>query len=282
MLLGSAGLLGLSLQKSLGSDHKLIKISRSVGDYRIDATDPAAIAKVISKEKPEVVINAIKNNFSTDESEVKKAETWETNVSIPENLARLQKKNKFLLVHISSDWIFEGKVGEVYNEDSLPNPQNFYSYTKCIAEERIRGLAEDYLIFRPTGIFGIDPRGANFFMRVKKAAETKSSVPASKNQLSKPIYAAELAEIIKTAIKKDLRGTYNSVGKDYISRHDLGLLFCEIFGWDKKTIAYITESRALRIPNFLNVDTSKTEKEIRKINPLRVQIENLKKEVYNE
>lgn len=282
-IFGATGLLGPYVAKAFEvNNNRIIRISNKtpLSDYQMDASDMVALETFFKNEKVDVVINAVKSSISTDASEVEKTSTWNANVIAAENLARLQRSHGFLLVHISTDWIFEGKNGEVYRNDSIPYPVNFYSFSKAIAEEKVKNIASEYLIFRPTGIFGIDQREANFFMRVKKAAKNNEKVNAPNDQFSQPIFAGELAALIKTAVDKKVRGIYNAVGPDYVSRYDLGILFCEVFGWDKNlVVASQSGQRAIRVPNYLRLDISKTERDIKKLNSLKEQIKQLKGEI---
>jgi dTDP-4-dehydrorhamnose reductase len=281
---GWNGLVGSYIVKTMQNDYSIIKISRSASgsDYLADASDFSKVSRIIKKEKPDLVINAVKNNLSTDQCEADKPGAWAANVSVPENMARLQPKFGYQFIHISTDWVYEGKNGETYDENSFIYPQNFYSYSKAVAEERVRCLAEDSLILRPTGIFGIDPRGANFFMRVMDSMAKKERVSAPTDQYSQPIFAGELARIIKIAVAKKARGTYNAVGPEYLSRYDLAARFCDVFGWDKTLLSPVTSSnRAIRIPQYLKVDITKLEKDIGRVNALQHQISSLKNEIEN-
>ncbi|MFH1095059.1 MAG: sugar nucleotide-binding protein, partial [Candidatus Micrarchaeota archaeon] len=151
-IFGSNGLLGTAASRQFAAGgHQVVRISRSEeADYAADASDIAAVEKIVSREKPEVVLNAIKSAQSTDAAEEQRAVAWASNVIVPQNLASLCEKFSCKLVHISSDWVYEGRESEVYTEESLPYPQNFYAYTKAVAEERVRLLCPGSLILRTT------------------------------------------------------------------------------------------------------------------------------------
>jgi len=285
MVFGWNGLAGSYITRALQDEFELIRVSRSAdgSDHRIDASDFKSVSKAISDSKPDVVINAVKNNLSTDQCEIDKVGTWAANVAVPENISRIQKEHGFRFIHLSTDWVYEGKEGEVYDESSIIYPQNFYSFSKAIAEERIRALADDFLILRPTGIFGVDQRGANFFMRVKDAIGRNDPVNAPSDQFSQPIFAGELARLIRVGIMKKAKGTYNAVGADYISRYDLAIGFCEVFGWDRSLVHPVPSSdRAIRIPRFLHLNISRIDGEITKVKGIRSQIADLKCSMGNQ
>jgi dTDP-4-dehydrorhamnose reductase len=221
----------------------------------------------------------VKNSFSTDQAEKMREETWRSNVVVADNVARLQARHDYYIVHISTDWVYEGAEGQVYSEQSRPYPQNFYAYTKAVAEERIASRTDDYIILRPTGIFGLDSRGGNFFMRARSALAAGTPLDAPSDQFSQPIFAGELARIMALAISKGGKGVFNAVGREYLSRYELALKFCDVFGWDKQLVRPVTSgARAMRIPKFLRLDISKLEREVGEVRPLEKQLLSLKEE----
>ncbi|HSB47815.1 MAG TPA: sugar nucleotide-binding protein [Candidatus Bilamarchaeum sp.] len=279
LLLGASGLLGRYV--TLLGGHEWITVSRTPGNaaFSVDASDAAALEKLVAAKKPDAVINCVKNSFSSDMAETRREETWRSNVVVADNIAKLQKRFGYPIVHISSDWVYEGREGEVYTEETIPYPQNFYSYSKAVAEERIAAQSDDFLILRPTGLFGLDSRGGNFFMRARDALGSGKEFGAAIDQFSQPIYAGELARIIGEALGKKARGIYNATGKDYCSRYELALMFCDAFGWDKALVRKTSGAgRAMRVPNFLKVDITKLERGIAKVRPLREQVAALKGE----
>ena len=281
LLLGSGGLLGGYLRREM-SGHELTCVSRNspMADLRLDASDFRSLESAIKNAKPELVINAVKSSMSTDKAEEmgNRRETWKSNVLVPDNVSRLQKEHGYSIIHISTDWVYEGKEGEIYDEESLPYPQNFYAYTKTVAEERI-ARCSDYLILRTASLFGLDARGGNFFMRARESLSAGGQMEVPDDQFMQPTYAGELAAIIKAAVAKGGRGTYNAVGPDYCSRYDLAMIMCESFGWERKLVKKIPSSkRTIRVPTHLKLDTRKMGKDIMRPRPLREQIAALKEE----
>ncbi len=280
LVVGSSGLVGEYLTGLMKGEFEVISVSRSSSgsDYKADASDFGKVERILKKEKPDFVVNLAKAG-STDQSESDKEGAWAVNVLVPANLAKLQPRFGYKLVHVSTDWVYEGKESEVYSEESLPYPQNFYSFAKAVADEVVRRVCDDYAILRPECIFGIDRRESNIFCRLRKAVETKTRIKLADDQFSQPIYAKTLARMIIDICKLDLGGVYNAVGPDYVSRYGLGLMFCEEFGWDKRLVEPADSScRSIRIPKYLRLDTSKAEKEIMRMPSLREQIRELKRE----
>ncbi len=279
MVFGCSGTAGTHASALIGKKHAVVKVARDYpgADYRVDASDIGAVRQVISKEGPDVVLNAVKGKGSIDSAEENKALTWSSSVVVSENLARLQAQHGYLLIQVSSDWVYEGKNNETYTETSLPYPQNFYAFTKLVAEERVRMFAQKYAILRTTGLFGVDERQSNFFLRAKKALESGGKFEAADDQFSQPIYGGEFAKIVLAAAEKGASGIYNADGCDYLSRFELALLFCDAFGWEReKVVAAKSALRSMRIPQYLKVDISKLQKDICKVEPIGSQLKGLK------
>ncbi|MEW6722662.1 MAG: sugar nucleotide-binding protein [Candidatus Micrarchaeota archaeon] len=280
VLLGAGGLLGRYAMEAL-SGHEIVPVSRNppAGGRALDAADIAGLDRLLSEAKPQKVINCVKNSYSTDQAEKMREETWRSNVTVADNVAKLRERHGYSIVHISTDWVYEGADGQVYSEQSLPYPQNFYAYTKAVAEERIISRTDDYLILRPTGIFGLDSRGGNFFMRTRSALAAGARLDAPSDQFSQPIFAGELARIMARAISKNARGVYNAVSRECLSRYELALRFCDVFGWDKNLVRPVTSgARAMRIPKSLRLDISKLERDVCEVRPLEKQLLSLKEE----
>jgi len=283
-IFGCSGTAGFHISAALAKNQDVVRVARNSqgADFRMNAADSESVESLLQEVRPDVVINAVKSSFSIDAAEVRKPEAWESNVLVPEVLSRLQPKHGYKLIHLSSDWVYEGKESETYSEKSIPYPQNFYAVTKLVAEERILRYASDYLILRTTGLFGADERKSNFFMRARKTIESGEFFDAAGDQYSQAIYGGELAQIISSAIGMKTAGTYNAVSRDYLSRYELAILFCEVYGWDARLVRR-TESakREIRVPQHLKLDISRLERDIWKVRPIKEQVQNMKQELAN-
>ena len=258
---GSGGLVGSHAARFfLAHGHEVVRIGHAGGkyDFSLDASDPSAVGKALFASKPDAVFNAVKCSLSTDESESRKAEAWKSNVLVPQTLAKACFSLGIKLLHMSSAWVYEGKEGETYSEESITCPVNFYSYTKAIAEERVALLCPNSLILRTDSVFGIDNRGANFFSRLEKSQASGQVFLAPGDQLCQPIFADEIARLSAALLEKGRTGVFNCVGPDFISRHELALRFCGVFGFDEKLVApSVSSGRSIRIPSHLKLDIGK-------------------------
>ena len=269
--------MGFHAKEHLGKSHEVLGASRSAGeDICADVSNESELGRVIAKAKPDAVINAIKPPLSVDAMEKEKALTYEIDTVLPQRLAALGKKHGFTLVQISTDGFYEGAEGETYDEDAIVYPRNYYTYTKAIAEERVRCTYDNHLILRTEGVFGHDRRESNFFARMKKACKNGEEFPAAVDQYSQPIYGGELARIIGALLEKKATGTFNATGPDYVSRYELACKFRDAFGWDAKIARQSLKERKIQFPLCLKVNVGKLEEKIGKIRSLDGQVALLK------
>lgn len=279
LILGGSGVVGHHLDAELRKKHEVKTISRTSKNSSINmnALDFSSLEAILVQETPDVVINAIKPPLPTDKMEEEKLAAYALNTLLPENIVLMQERNNFKYVHISTDWVFEGKEGETYFEDSLTYPRNYYSVTKLLAEERIRYISRDYIIARTEGVYGIDERGTNIFLRMKNATSS-NPLQLATDQFSQPIYSGELARIIRVLLDKDAKGVFHTTGPELVSRHEFGMKLAKSFGFDASIIKpFSIKERKLAVPEYLKMDISKVEKISGKTASLDEQFDKLKK-----
>lgn len=257
--------------------HKVIGIAKDspAAQIRLDATDSKKLEEAVARVLPDVLINAIKPPLSTDEMEGKKEIAYRLNAALPQELAALQEKYGFKLVQISSDWVYDGNEGEVYTEKSLPRPQNYYAQTKALAEEMIVARSKNYLIIRTEGVFGIDEKGTNLFLRIREAAKSGKPILLATDQYSQPIYGGELARITRILVEKGADGIYNVAGPEYMSRYEFGEQVCRRFGFNAKLVPVLAKERKVHAPLHLRVDISKSGKKAGTVKTIAEQFDAL-------
>ena len=282
LVLGSSGLLGSYLYRLAKAQKRNVSgLSRSkmkFTDVQCDAEDQHKLEQIIETGKFDVVVNAIKYKGSTDQCETDQKACWKINSELPAFLAKLQKRFGFLLVQVSTDWVFEGKDGQVYSEDSPVHPVNYYAESKLAAEKEVEANANQFLIVRTTGIFGFEEPARNTFARFLAAAKAGEEFGAATDQFSQPISCLELSKIIYELIDKNATGVFIADGKDYVSRFELAKRIAKFFKIDETLVsARDSAGRAIKIPKFLKADVSKAENAIgRKIPNLEEQFHELK------
>ncbi|MFH0876800.1 MAG: NAD(P)-dependent oxidoreductase, partial [Candidatus Omnitrophota bacterium] len=274
LILGASGVVGFHLAEHLQQKHEVMRVARTSkkADYQMDVSDFGALSKLVAKTKPDALINAVKPPLSTDEIEEKREVALKMNALLPQKLAEMQKIFGYALLHISTDWVYEGKEGEAYSEESPVHPQNYYTQTKLEGERLIAKASSDFLIARTEGVFGIDEKGSNPFLRLKACAENGKPFVAPTDQFSQPICGAELARLLGILLETKKAGIYNVAGPDYVSRYEFATMVCEELGWKCDVQASLAKERRIKIPKCLRLDLDKVKKDAGEIMPLRKQI----------
>lgn len=257
LVTGSNGLLGQKLSGRLQEDKDIfliatargrsaVKIAR--GEYHsLDISDREEVESILRLTKPDVVINTAAMT-QVDDCETQRDACWKANVTAVENLVRCCQSLHIHLVHVSTDFIFDGSRGPL-DENEIPNPVNFYGESKLAGEEVIRNSPISWAILRTVLVFGvtIDMSRSNIVLWVKNSLEQKKTIRVVNDQWRTPTLAEDLAEGCYLAAKKKAKGIYNISGKDFLSPYDIAIKTAEFFNLDRSLIK-ATDSTAFVQP----------------------------------
>jgi len=145
VITGGTGQLGGDCVEVLEQRHEIV----SLGSRDLDITSGTAVESLMGKINPQVILNCAAFT-KVDDCETKKDLAWKVNVKGPGNLGMAAKKQGAQLIHISTDYVFDGrkKVPEPYTETDETNPISYYGVTKLEAEEAVRRATDNHMIFR--------------------------------------------------------------------------------------------------------------------------------------
>jgi dTDP-4-dehydrorhamnose reductase len=186
----------------------------------MDITDLEKIDRCMDFHQPEVVINAAAYT-QVDKAESEAALAFAVNTTGSANLARMCAKNKIPLVHISTDYVFDGQKGTSYLETDAISPVGIYGRSKAEGEIEIRSHLKEHIILRTSWLYGI--HGHNFAKTMLKLATTKPKIRVVADQYGSPTNAADLAQTIliisdRMQFNNDVDwGTYHYCGQGVIS-----------------------------------------------------------------
>jgi dTDP-4-dehydrorhamnose reductase len=246
LVTGSKGLLGNKLSTLLRAQPGISLIATARGqkspdmdlvDYHeMDVTDAESVSNIISKMKPDVIINSAAMTM-VDKCETEKEACWIANVNAMENLIAACTNNKVHLVHVSTDFIFDGTHGPL-DESAVPNPVNYYGESKLAAEKLIMASNLDWCILRTVLVYGITPGTirSNIVLWVKDSLEKGKTIQVVNDQWRTPTLAEDLAMGCFLAASKKAKGIYNISGKDFITPYDIAIKTAEFFNLDKSLI----------------------------------------------
>ena len=187
LLLGKNGQLGHALHQTLSSLGHVVALGRD----ELDMTDLHAIVRVVQDHQPSIIINATAYT-AVDKAETDQINCYLANAAAPSILASEARKIGALLVHYSTDYVFDGTKTTPYTPDDQPNPINYYGYSKLMGEEGIRYSGCDYLIFRTSWVYHPN-YGNNFYRTMQRLARERESLSIVSDQQGIPNDARTLA-----------------------------------------------------------------------------------------
>lgn len=221
LVTGVFGQLGYDVVRCLLSlNHEVICCGRAdknkevfVGKtvYRqLDITEPSHIEEVIIEEKPDAIIHcAAWTAVDAAELSENKREVLSTNVIATTIIAKMAKQVGAKLVYISTDYVFDGTGHSAWDPDtSMPSPINYYGFSKFEGERSVIENTEAYFIVRISWVFGIN--GSNFVKTMLRLASTKDYLTIVDDQIGRPTYTYDLAELLSSMISSEEYGIYHA------------------------------------------------------------------------
>ncbi len=201
----------------------------------LDITDRRQLGFHISFYHPQIIINAAAYT-DVDGCEIHKDKAWAVNVGGVRNLVNLCKEQNIKLIHISTDYIFNGEDGP-YSEDDPPDPVSFYGETKLESEKIIKESGIDYLIVRTNVLYGFGKNvKSNFLLWLLEKLSQNEKIKIVTDQFNNPTLADNLSLCILEMVKKNFSGTYHIAGSEYLSRYDFAIKVADKFNFDKNNI----------------------------------------------
>lgn len=184
-VVGSNGQLALALKKEAPKFNLEIEF---IPKEEVDILDFNTVNNFFTKKSPKVVINC--SAFTdVDGAETNRIDAQLLNVLAAKNLAKSSKQNHFLLIHISTDYVFNGKRKSIYTDSDEPDPLNWYGYTKMMGEKSINHHAENSIIIRTSWLYSEFKK--NFFVSIFQSQLPELRVV--NDQFGSPTYAGDLA-----------------------------------------------------------------------------------------
>lgn len=175
---------------------------------KIEITDIDDVSSVLKDLKPNILVNtAAYHHVEKCETETQKA--FSVNALGARNLAMLSRDLGFFIIHISTDYVFDGNKKQPYVEEDLPSPLNVYANSKLAGEYFIQAIAKKYLIMRSSGIYGKNPcraKGYNFVDIMLKLAKERDEVRVVDDEILSPTSTVELANQIVKVSREECYG----------------------------------------------------------------------------
>ena len=233
LITGAYGMLGSDLREVL-KNHELIV----TGSKDLDITNEENVIDFIDENSPEVVINAAAYT-AVDDCETNYDEAYAVNAIGPKNLAIACKKQDVPLVHISTDYVFDGSKRTPLLENDALGPQSAYGKTKLEGEKFIQEYTDKYFILRTAWLYGI--HGNNFVQTMLSLAENHDEITVVDDQIGSPTYSLDLAVSIANLLNSDKYSIYHLTNEGECSWYEFSKRIFELSDVDVKVLPVTTE-----------------------------------------
>ena len=204
LLIGASGQVGTELQRSFAGFGELISCNRN----SLDLTSEAAIRSVVEHTRPDVILNAAAYT-AVDKAESEPELAYAINAHAPLVLAQEAARRNVLLVHYSTDYVFDGTKSSPWSEDDATHPLNVYGASKLAGEQAVRAAGGRHLIFRTSWVYG--PHGRNFLFTMLRLARERERLRVVDDQRGAPTSSIAIADATRTLVEGALTGRFGAV-----------------------------------------------------------------------
>lgn len=224
LVIGAGGLLGGDLLRAY-RDRPVVGLCHD----ELDITRPDECRRALERYHPVVVINCAALS-SLDFCEMHRDEAMRVNADGPRHLAEACAGASVLLVHISTDYVFDGTKAEPYAEDDKPSPQSVYSESKLAGERAVLAVSGEFLVLRVAWIFGFNDK--SFVRAILRRAGRMPSVGVIGDQLGSVTYSLDIAEAILRLVEAGCRGLFHFTNEGLCTRFEMTRQFFARLGLD--------------------------------------------------
>jgi dTDP-4-dehydrorhamnose reductase len=222
LITGGKGQLGTDCVQVFRETHEVMAIDLD----EVDITRQADLEALVQKFMPDIIINCAAYT-QVDQCEIEKKLAWKVNVTGTENLVNCSEKHGNRLIHISTDYVFDGrkKIPEPYVETDQPNPVSYYGKTKYESEKVVQRASDRHVIVRPAWMYGVN--GHNFLKTMLSLAlkNTGDEIKVVNDQYGSPTWSYALALQIEQIVHADAGGIYHATGEGFCTWFELAEYF---------------------------------------------------------
>jgi len=244
LLTGRNGQVGLELSRSLAPLGELVAYDRA----ELDLASPDRIVAAVRSVKPAVLVNAAAYT-AVDRAEREPEAAHAVNARGVAVLAEEARRAGALLIHYSTDYVFDGTKDAPYVEEDAPHPLNVYGQSKLAGERAIREADCAHLILRTSWVYA--ERGANFFLTVRRLLGEKEELRVVADQVGAPTFAGALADATAKLLKDrgaqelgERRGVYHATASGSTSWHGFATAIARLEGVERRVRVVAIPSEA--------------------------------------
>lgn len=256
LITGRNGQLGSELYdlKKVYPQHEMVFVDRE----EMDLSNPDEIFQVLSKENPEIIVSAGAYT-AVDKAETDQELCDAVNHIAVKTIGAWAADNNANVIHISTDYVFDGTSETPLKETDAPDPINVYGLTKLHGEQALRASSANHVIIRTAWVYST--YGANFVKTMIRLMNEREEIGVVSDQVGTPTYARDLAKAIMQIIEAPefVQGVFHYSNEGKISWHDFAVAVKEIKGFSTKVNAIGSDAfpTPAKRPNFSLLDKSK-------------------------
>lgn len=233
---------------------------------RADLTDYATVEKMIRSVSPQVVVNTSALSVP-DYCEQHRSEAYTVNVAAVRHLAECCDAAGSRLIHLSSDFVFDGRKRSLYTEEDLPSPVNYYGETKWLGEQAVAQACRDYAIARVVVVYGkaLPGQHGNILQLVKNRLEQGQPIRVVSDQWRTPTWVKDVCRGIELLALSRTNGLFHICGGECLSIADMAYRVADYFHLDRSLILPVTTkemNEATPRPAFSGLSIEKARREL--------------------
>jgi dTDP-4-dehydrorhamnose reductase len=203
LVTGAKGQLGIDVVERLSQSYEVIGLDRE----KLDITSLDRVVNIVKEIKPDIIINTAAYT-NVDGCEMNIDTAYKINAVGPRNLAVAALEYNIRLLHLSTDFVFDGEKREPYVEFDRTNPLGVYGKSKLAGEDLVREICPRHYILRTSWLYGIN--GKNFIKTMLKLSETNNIIKVVDDQVGSPTFTVDLVKVIEMVMKTDAYGIYHA------------------------------------------------------------------------
>ena len=238
LITGAHGQLGKELIRQMQDNYTLFLYDVDT----LDITDRHAVEQVVAQDKPDIIINAAAyTNVEKAQEQPQQANV--VNAVGAENLARAAKNHQAKLVHISTDYVFDGNAQVPYEEWNTPSPISVYGNSKLWGEKLIEQIGGSYFILRTAWLYG---DGNNFVKTMLRLAKDKDEIFVVADQYGTPTYTKDLVKVIEQLMQTDYYGIYHASNEGSCSWYEFAQVIMKMANQNTRIIPITTDQFSVK------------------------------------
>jgi len=216
LITGANGQLAREFQRHLNTSARYQPIT--LDKERLNISNLNLVSEALLHHRPSIVLNCAAYNH-VDNAEKDYDAAFKVNATGVKNLAISCDKANALLVHYSTDYVFDGRKEDFYTEIDTPRPINNYGKGKLAGERLLAEETDNFLLFRVSWVFGTGRQ--NFLYKLTDLAKKNNVIKVVSDQVSVPTYTEDIVRFTLAALDKGLRGIYHLTNNGYVSRYEV-------------------------------------------------------------